>query len=298
MGPTAIGKSQLLVELAISLPFSSAILGADSMQMYRAAPILSGAPEADLRQRLPHYIIGELAETESNSVQRYAELAHKTCQDLQRQNCLPLVVGGTGLYLQTLWQGLDPGPTPSAEQQQLLASLSLEELTAQLRQTAPEKAKNIDCANRRRVERALLHAWAGHEPQPPKPGDLRGVCVLERDREDLTHRIHARVEAMISAGAIDEVAALQDQPLSTTFRQMLGFNLICQHLQGELGLAELRERWKQATRHYAKRQMTWIRGRFSQWPRINLSKTPLKDVLAQLTALVIPDPYTVSMKGR
>lgn len=274
-GPTAVGKSDIAV--AVAEQCGGEIIGADAFQIYRGLDILTAKPSPNLRARVPHHLIGEIPLTQSFDVAQYLALANERIADVRARGRTPIVVGGTGMYLRALLRGLADLPPADAALRAQLEARPLADLQRQFAELDPEGASRIDLKNPRRVIRALevclltgrpfssfREQWSG-EATPS-----RGV-VLTLDREPLHARIEHRTEGMFDAGVIDEVA--QCGGLGPTASQVLGLREIRAHLGGEIKRAECIAAIAQATRQYAKRQMTWFR-REPALEMIDLASTP------------------------
>ncbi|HPA16610.1 MAG TPA: tRNA (adenosine(37)-N6)-dimethylallyltransferase MiaA [Verrucomicrobiae bacterium] len=261
-GPTASGKSAVAVELAVRI--GAEIIAADSMQVYRGLDILSAKPSATDRARVPHHCLDIASISEDFTVAQWLASARAATNSIRGRGRVPLVVGGTGLYIRALRFGLDPNPPTPPQLRDALSARSLPDLVTELRQADPEAAERIDLRNRRRVERALAIALQGSPSTPaswataPEPFTL---VILRRDPHHLRARIEARVDAMFEAGAIDEVRRLKAAGLrpGATASQALGIRQIEEFLAGRCAEPDARASLTTATRQFAKRQMTWFR---------------------------------------
>ena len=260
-GPTAVGKSDIAV--AVAERCGGEIVGADAFQIYRGLDILTAKPSASLRARVPHHLIGEIPLTQSFDVAQYLRAARQRIAEIRARGRVPIVTGGTGLYLRALTRGLADLPGADAPLRAQLESQPLADLQRWLAELDPAGAAQIDLKNPRRVIRALevclvtgrpfssfREQWAG-----PPPG-VRGV-VLTLDRTVLNARIDRRTEAMFTAGVIEEVRATAEA--GPTASQTLGLREIRALLAGQLTRADCLAALQHATRRYAKRQMTWFR---------------------------------------
>lgn len=262
-GPTGAGKTDISLRLAELL--GGEIVGADAFQIYAGLPILTAQPTAAQRGRVPHHLVGSVDPSESYDAARYRREALGAFEEIARRGKRPIVVGGTGLYVKALLGGLDPLPEKDPALRSEFARLGLPELVERLRSLDPEGMAAVDCANRRRVERALEIVTLTGKPlsrtrtgSRPMPAGVRGVLIV-RDREDLRRRIAANVESMFGRGVVDEVSALPEARTGTTAAMTLGLREIRSLLRGAMTRAEAREAITTATRRYAKRQMTWFR---------------------------------------
>lgn len=274
VGPTSVGKSTLSTALARRL--CGEIVGVDAFQLYRGLPILTAQSN---EQDIPQHLIATLPPTEECDAMRYRSMALPLIAEIEARGKLPLLVGGTGFYLRALLSPLDPLPTADATLRAQFAATSHEELLAQLAQLDPEAASQIDINNRRRLERALeiilltgkplVEAWKKNRRSTPESTPQARGIFLTRDREDLHHRIESHVRLMFDHGVLDEVAALGT--LSHTAALTLGLREIQAHQRGEMTLSDTIQTIIQATKRYAKRQMTWFRNQHD-FPELNLSR--------------------------
>ena len=269
VGPTSVGKSTLSIELARRL--GGEIIGVDAFQLYRGLPILTAQSSSS---DVPQHLIAALSPTEECDAMRYRSMALPIINEITARKKTPLLVGGTGFYLRALVSPLDPLPSGDEGLRSKFATASHEELLAQLEQLDPAATAQIDTNNRRRLERALEIILLTGKPLAEvwKKKNAEAALVpgifLTRDREDLYQRIEAHVRLMFNQGVLNEVAAVG--PLSKTAAMTLGLREIQAHLRSELSLPETIEKIIQATKRYAKRQMTWFRNQHN-FPELNLS---------------------------
>jgi len=271
-GPSASGKSALALRLAEAQ--GGVIINADSMQLYRELPLLTAQPDAAARARAPHRLYGVLAAADPASVGRWLALAGEAIAESVAAGRRPIVVGGTGLYLKALLHGLAPVPeVPAAARRaaaRQLARLGAPGLHAELARRDPAMAARLGPTDRQRLLRAWevldatgrsLAAWQA-EPvwRVPLPTPVRGLALLP-PRSALHERIGRRLEAMIAAGALTELAALRaTRPAAELpLLRAVGVAELLAHLDGRLTRAEALERAALRTRQYAKRQITWLR---------------------------------------
>lgn len=261
VGPTASGKSA--VALALAAQIDGEIVNADAFQLYRGLDIITAKPSPFERSLVPHHLFDVLDPTATCDAQRYRDLALPVLQQIVARGRIPIVVGGSGLYLKALTHGLDPLPPGEPALRAELAQLSLEEKVARLLALDPAAADSVPLQNPRYVERALEICLLTGQPQSTlrtaaqRPPPLIKGSVLVWDRPLLHQRIDQRVHQMIAAGAIAEIAA--QSALSTTSAKAIGVREIQAHLQGDVPLSETITLIQQATRQYAKRQITWFR---------------------------------------
>ena len=261
-GPTAVGKTE--AALALAEACNGEIVGADAFQVYRGLDILTAKPSPQSLARVPHHLIGIVPLRQAFNVARYLEAAQAAIGDIRRRGRLPLVVGGTGLYLRALTRGLSDIPPASPELRAELASTPLPRLLERLQTLDPEAAAVIDTRNPRRVVRALEVCLATGKPfssfrrEWERQPHFHGV-LLERTREELYERIDRRTRAMFEQGVVEEVrAALTAGEVGPTAEQVIGWREITALLRGELTQAEAVAAIQQTTRRYAKRQLTWF----------------------------------------
>jgi tRNA dimethylallyltransferase len=261
VGPTASGKSALAAALAEQI--GGEIVNADAFQLYAGMYILTAKPSAAEMARVPHHLYGVLPLTESCDAHRYHALASPVIADIAARGRVPIVVGGSGLYLKALTHGLSPLPAASPRLREHFKQLSPGEKIVWLIQRDPEAATTVNLRNLRYVERALEICLLTGRPQSglrrsfaEKEPQVSGA-ILEWNRETLYARINRRTMAMFEAGLIAEVAALGE--LSPTAEKAIGVREIREHLAGRVSLTDTVAAIQQATRHYAKRQITWFR---------------------------------------
>jgi tRNA dimethylallyltransferase len=259
-GPTAGGKSELAADVAARC--GAEIVSADAFQLYRGLPILTAQPDAAMLRTAPHHLIACVPPTEEMSAEKFRTLARAAIEEINRRGKLALVVGGSGLYLKALTHGLAPLPAVDSKLRAELNTLSLDELNARLAAVDPAGAEKIDRQNKRRVVRALEIFAQTRAPasaqrsQWEESSQAPGVFVF-RDRAELNFRIDRRVEEMLRAGVKEEVATIGQ--LSTTAAKTLGLDQVRQLLAGRISSPECIAAIQQATRRYAKRQLTWFR---------------------------------------
>jgi tRNA dimethylallyltransferase len=273
VGPTGVGKSALAVDVAIEL--GAEVISADAFQIYQGFDVLSGKPGPDLFSKVAHHLIGGVPAGEEMSAVRFRDLALPVIDDISRRGKVPLVVGGSGLYIKSLTEGLAELPSADRELRRQLNEVSAEDLNTRLRSLDPEAAARVDTRNRRRLIRAIEIATArrdgiGVPPMLPAAlaGRVHNGVLVFRDRDQLYERINQRVEGMLKSGAIEELATARD--LSSTAEQMIGVKDIRRYLSGEISLAECAAAMQQTTRRYAKRQLTWFRHQ-TTFESLNLS---------------------------
>ena len=265
-GPTGVGKTSVAIELAERLREAGedpVAVSADALQVYRGLEVLTGVATPAEQARLEHRLVSFVPVTETFSAGQFAALAHQEIDAALAAGRRPIVVGGTGLYLQAALTDLDlrPPPPPGVRERILAhaGERGIEALHAELAERAPEAAASIEPTDRTRVVRALELLEMGEEPAPAGDdsrlwtAELRRPTVLAgltMERERLYEQIDARVDAMVAAGAVEEVRRADAAGASPTARKALGFEEL---LRGDV------DGMKRRTRNYAKRQLTWMR---------------------------------------
>lgn len=293
-GPTASGKSALAVEIARRA--GGTVVNADSMQVYRDLRILSARPDEAEAALVPHRLYGHIDGAVNYSAARYAQDVAPLLAELARVGSLPVLVGGTGLYFKALTEGLSPmPPVPDAVRAEFRARVEGREtalLHAELGQRDPAMAQRLLPSDRLRIMRALevvlatgrsLASFQGErEPGSLHAGRLLRLFVMP-DRDTVRARIDRRFEAMMTMGALDEVAALRARRLDPLLPVMRAHGVpgLIAHLDGRLGLAEAVARGQADTRSYAKRQVTWFRHQMAGW-RAVAPEAALDVALAEL----------------
>jgi tRNA dimethylallyltransferase len=277
-GPTASGKSALAVALAEKI--GGVVINADSMQVYRDLKIITARPLPEEEARAPHRLYGHVDAAENFSVGRWLIDARAALTEAEEGGQVPIFVGGTGLYFKALTMGLSAiPPIPPDIRAAVRARLEGEgpqALHAELARRDPVSAARLMPGDRTRTARALEVLEATGRPladwqlagMPPILDPERATKIfLVPDRAELYRRIDARFDAMLTAGALDEVAALAGRGLDPLLPAMKahGVPWLRRHLAGELSLAEAAAEGKKDTRHYAKRQATWFRHQMPGW---------------------------------
>jgi tRNA dimethylallyltransferase len=276
-GPTASGKSALALHLAEQN--GGVIVNADSAQVYRDVPVLSAAPtQADLA-RVEHRLYAFLDGADICSAADWAEAAKREIADIHASGRLPIVVGGTGLYIRTLLEGIAPVPEIEAEIREQVRAAPVDENRARLRKLDPEAADRLNPGDTTRIARALevvlstgrtLAAW--QKRREGGIGTLIGLrpLILLPPRAWLYERCNERFARMFEEGAIQEVEALVARKLNPQLPIMraIGVREIAAFLRGEFTREQAIEAGQQATRNYAKRQYTWLAHQPpAEWPR-------------------------------
>ncbi len=303
-GPTAVGKTE--IALAVAEACDGEIVGADAFQVYEGLDLLSAKPSPEELARVPHYLVGCVPLGESFNVARYLEAALAAIAEIKGREKTPVIVGGTGLYLRALTRGLADIPPADETLRAELAATPLEQLLERLDRLDPVAAVVIDRQNPRRVIRAVevclltgkpfssfRQEWEG-TPQMPPP--CAGV-LLERDRDELYERIDRRTTAMFEQGVVEEVRAVM--AIGPTAEQVIGWREIGALLRGECSEEECIAAIRQATRRYAKRQLTWFRRETILTPvslsPLNLLRLPNSENSTGSPDVSIPDRTTTAV---
>ncbi len=273
VGPTASGKTKM--GAALARRFNGEVVSVDSMQIYRGMSIGTAAPTAEEMAGIPHHMIAVADPAESWSVARYVAEADKCVQDILLRGKLPVLVGGTGLWLDALIRGTDfaQGHQGTEVRQALQRRMETEGAAAlleELRQIDPETAARLHLKDEKRIIRAL-EVWqetgetiTDHDRRTREAPNRYDAVYIGLDfahRQDLRRRIDARVDAMVARGLLDEVRALLSAglPPDATALQAIGYKQFLAVDRGELTEAEAVEEVKLRSRQYAKRQLTWFR---------------------------------------
>jgi tRNA dimethylallyltransferase len=271
-GPTAVGKTQLAIELAREI--DGEIISADSMQVYRGMDIGTAKASRAEREAVPHHLIDLLDPTESYSAGRFREDAIRVIGGILARGRVPLLVGGTMLYYRALSQGINDLPRAEpglrAQIDARAARHGWPALHADLARVDPATAARLSPNDAQRIQRALEVWELSGKPiselqksrKPALPFRLASFALVPADRAELHARIAERFDAMLRAGLVEELRALRERhALSAAMPSMraVGYRQAWRHLEGEIGEKELRETGIAATRQLAKRQLTWLR---------------------------------------
>jgi len=282
VGATASGKSELAVRLAERL--DGEVVNADSMQIYRGMDIGTAKPAADLLQRVPHHLLGIVAPDVNFTAADFQQEARRVIGEIHARRRMPVVVGGTGLYIRALLHGLSPSPggdeTFRAELTEIAARDGNEVLLERLRSVDPETAGRLHVNDRFRIIRALeVYQQSGRpfSAYQSSHGFAEAWCSslkigIDVPRDELYRRINRRVEQMLVDGLVDEVRGLLAAGYHPGLKALrsIGYKEICAYLAGALTLSAATELIQRDSRHYAKRQLTW----FKKEPEINWVEYP------------------------
>ena len=273
VGPTATGKSELAADVAHEI--GAEIVSADAFQIYRGLDLLTAKPDGSTLAKAPHHLIGTTPLRDEMNAEKYRRSASRAIDEINSRSKLAIVVGGSGLYIKALTHGLAPLPESDPRLREKLNAMSLDHLRSQLVEVDPQTARKIDLKNRRRVIRALeICSLTG------KPVSAQRLCegashseaatgvFVFRDRQELYERINQRVEMMFERDVIQESRTAGGT--SATASQMIGLREIRELLAGKKSIPQCIAEIQQATRRYAKRQLTWFRRQTNFLP-LNLS---------------------------
>lgn len=270
VGPTASGKSDLAVE--ICLKFNGEAVSADSMQIYKGLDISTAKPSEEEKKGVPHHMMDFLDNTETFSVAEYQKLAGECISDIHSRGKLPVIVGGTGLYIDTLLNNvqLTEDSFDEAVREKLLERVENEgvgSLLDELRGIDPEYAAKMHPNNVKRIVRAL-EVWYSsgttmtqqiENSHAESPYEVLFIGLDAKDRDFLYERINRRVGIMLENGLESEARDYLSQKNTSTSSQAIGCKELKPYFDGEISLSEAADNLRQATRRYAKRQLTWFR---------------------------------------
>lgn len=294
VGPTAVGKSALALQLAQRL--GGEIVSGDSMCVYRGMDIGTAKPSREERNLAPHHLIDIKDPAEPFSVVEFQQLASETINQINQRGKLPILVGGTGLYIQALLEGYQFSPTGKTPLRTALAPT--EKLYQQLAELDPVTAAHIHPNDHKRIVRALEVAMTENRSlSKSKSNSLQYDCLvfgLTMDREELYRRIEQRVDTMVEQGLMAEVAGLLDQGLAidATALQAIGYKEFVACIRDNLSPETAISLIKQSSRRYAKRQLTWFRRMpYLEW----IDHTAAGDVESALTTIIrrVAEKFTI-----
>jgi len=267
LGPTAVGKSRVAVEVARH--FATEVLTADSRQVYRGMDIGTDKPTMEERAGVPHRLIDLVDPDHAFNAGRYRQAAVLEADRLHAARRVPLVVGGTGLYIRTLVRGLCPAPPADPELRTALMAIGQDRLYAELIRTDPESAARLHPHDQAKVLRAVeVHRLTGepmsalHRRHAFSETPFTPLLIgLSRPADQLYRRIEERIDWQLAHGMVEETRALLDRGYGRELGAMkgLGYRQVAGYLAGEYDYEEMVQRFKRDTRHFAKRQMTWFR---------------------------------------
>lgn len=270
-GPTASGKTALSIELAKKI--NGEIVSADSMQIYKEMNIGSAKPTKEERQGIKHYMIDSVSPNERYSVAEYKKQAEQAIEEILQKGKIPIVVGGTGLYVNSLIYGIEYPDTKIDEAyrkqlEEIAQKEGLQKLYEQAKKIDPQAMQAISPNDKKRIIRVLeIYKETGktktEQERESRKNEVKYdyfVFAINMERERLYERINKRVDIMLEQGLIQEVQnIISKYSQYPTAMQALGYKEIKEYLEGKISKEEAIEKIKQETRHYAKRQLTWFR---------------------------------------
>ena len=271
VGPTASGKTALAVQIAKK--YGGEIISADSMQIYKGMDIATAKPTEEEKQGIPHHLMDFLEPTESFSVSQYVDLAHRAAVDISSRGRLPVLCGGTGLYVRSFLENItfaqeDTDPALREEIAGRYETLGGQALIDHIRSFDPVTADKLLPSQRKRIIRVIeLYESTGRtmsqqledSRKEPSPYDVTAIGLTCADRQKLYDRINRRVDIMLSQGLLEEARQFYAGYKGQTASAAIGYKELKPYLDGEISLEQAVEKLKQETRHYAKRQLTWFR---------------------------------------
>ena len=267
-GPTASGKTALSIALAKEL--DAEIVSCDSMQVYRRMDIGTAKPTLEERAGIVHYMLDVAEPDEDFSVSRYCEMATPIVDSILEKGKTCIIVGGTGLYMDSLIRGNSFAPFPSTGMREKLEAQPIEQVFAQLQAIDPEAAARLHLSDKKRIIRAMEgfletgETITAHNKRtqaiPPRYNPF-WFALEDENRQDLYDRIDRRVDVMLEMGLIHEIRALLDSgiPTDCTAMQAIGYKEFLAAMDGRITIEEAADQVRQSSRHYAKRQLTWFR---------------------------------------
>ena len=271
-GPTASGKTALAVALAKAV--NGEVVSCDSMQIYKRMDIGTAKPTAEEMEGIPHHMLSVAEPEEDFSVSRYCNMASPVVEDILARGKTAIIAGGTGLYMDSLIRGNTFAPYPSTgrrqELEKIAAEQGIEAVLSQLQKVDPESAARLHPSDQKRIIRAMeVFLETGmtiteHNRRtqqiPPKYSPV-WFALEDLERSDLYARIDSRVTEMLRLGLVEEIENLLASgiPAKCTAMQAIGYKEFVAALQGHITIEEAADQVRQASRHYAKRQLTWFR---------------------------------------
>lgn len=280
VGPTASGKTALSIEIAKK--YNGEIISADSMQIYRGMDIATAKPTKEEMQGIVHHLIDNVNPEDEYSVAQYVKDARNAILDIDSRGKTPILVGGTGLYVNSLLDNVQFSESPIDEElRQKLNSITTEELLPMLFDVDRESYEKLSVEkNHKRIVRALEIYYQTGKPKSvvdkeaksvPSPYDAIKIGLNANDRQFLYDRINTRVDLMIDMGLLDEAKKFLSKNLSSTASKAIGYKEFIPYFNGEASLEECKDLLKMETRRYAKRQLTWFkRDKEIHWFTIDL----------------------------
>ena len=297
-GPTASGKTALAV--ALCKRFNGEVISADSMQVYDTLQVGTARPTAEEQEGIPHHLMGFLPPDTSYSVAKYAEQAHRAIAAVHDRGKLPVLCGGTGLYIQAVAENLSYEQQPENREvrerlRERIQREGAQVLLDELAQCDPVTAARLHPNDHGRIIRALeiiettgrtITEQNAASRTVASPYRLCGLRLDFHDRDKLYERINRRVTAMVDAGLIQEAAWLRTQPHTDTIRQAIGYKELEPYFTGELTLEQAVAFIQQGTRRYAKRQLSWFRHQEWMTPLYMDEPEPLERAINHVKAFL------------
>jgi tRNA dimethylallyltransferase len=269
VGPTAVGKSEISMLLAQHV--NAEIVCCDALQVYREISVASDKPSRQSRSQISHHVLDVVSVTEDFNVARYRQLAQAAIEDILARGKTPLIVGGSGMYMSVLLDGIFEGSDSNDDlKEELTQELAIKGpmvMHERLRFLDPQAAARIHPNDPQRLIRALQVALSTGQPLSQLQQQREGLWgkmpiklfVLNRPREELYQRVEARIDQMFANGLIEEIRQVETLPLSATARKLIGIPEVMGCLNGEYDIERAKYLMKLHTRHYVKRQLTWFR---------------------------------------
>ncbi len=296
LGPTAVGKSKIAISLAERI--NGEIISADSMQLYQGMDIGTAKPSLREQQLIPHHLIDLLKPDEPFNVFEYAKKAERIIRDIHRRKRVPILVGGSGLYIRAVVDSLFESPEIDLSKKRAflkrIKGVSTEKLYSELKKVDQKASQKIHSHDRRRIKRALEVFYATgipisvlHQRKPARPFQTL-IIGINRERKELYKRINERVKAIFAKGFIDEVKALLEKGYDENLNSMqaIGYKETITHLKGKRTLEETIELVKRNTRRFAKRQLSWFRkDKRIKWIVMSNKEAP-QEVVAKIESLL------------
>lgn len=285
-GPTGVGKTKLSIEIAKK--FNTEIINGDAYQVYRGMDILTAKIKEEEKQNIPHHLFDILDPTEEYSVATYQTNVRNLIGEFTKQNKLPLIVGGSGLYLDSVIYDYNfSSEKRNNETEEFYKNYSNQELHDELKKLDITASEKIHMNNRKRVLRAIELAKSGNiinEFNNKLLYDVK-IIYLDDDRDVLYDVINKRVDIMVSEGLIDEVTRLSKMNLSITATGAIGYKELLPYLRNEVTLEEALDEVKKNSRHLAKRQGTWFR-RKDNIDFIKINRSNFNNTINQVTNII------------
>lgn len=290
-GPTAVGKTRLAIQLALAL--NGEIISADSRQVYRGCDIGTGKDLAEYdtpQGRVPVHLVDVADPVAQYSLFMYQQDFSRVCAAVRQRRCLPIICGGTGLYIEAVCRGYNVPPVPEdVPFRQEMMARSHRELQVLLHTLAPQLYTRTDTSSKKRIVRALeIARYAPAQSLPAARDETHAIEALVigiyRKREELHARIATRLQARFEEGMLAEVRGLLHAGVAPARLEQMGmeYRLITQHLQGETTFGEMRDTLEREIRRLAKRQMTWFRGMVRRGTAVHWIEGPDKDAALAL----------------